>query len=253
MTTIAPQLTAAPTLDQAEGHVAAQGLFSRSAGADQFRGSVSGREWTLATVRSFGADLKLDRGDRGHKHVTQQEVARRLINARAKAGKQLPTAMLDYAKSDPQAMPFMRDVFVENMDWPGARQLAERLKRTIPPQVLGPDEQGQDDQMQQGMMAQQAQAQLQMQQQAAVAQISLQEAQAKLAKAQSDAQASQQKMQLDQRKTAQEMQLEAAKSRAQVEKTQAEIERIRVETAAKQAELQAKVMEMQNPVIPQGG
>ena len=148
------------------------------------------------------------------------------------------TAMLDYAKSDPAAMPFMRDVFVENMDWPGARQLAERLKRTIPPEVLGPDEQQQDDPaaMQQAMMDQQ---------QAAVAQISLQEAQAKLAKAQTDAQASQQKMQLDQRKTAQEMQLEAAKSRAQVEKTQAEIERIRAETAAKQAELQAKVMQMQ--------
>ena len=91
------------------------------------------------------------------------------------------TAMLDYAKSDPAAMPFMRDVFVENMDWPGARQLAERLKRTIPPQVLGPDEQGVQPPMQP-----QPDPQIVLQQQ----------------RMQLDAQASQQKLQLEQRKTA---------------------------------------------------
>ena len=39
--------------------------------------------------------------------------------------------MLDYAKSDPTAMPIMRDIFVKNVDWPGAQQLAERLKKSI--------------------------------------------------------------------------------------------------------------------------
>ena len=42
------------------------------------------------------------------------------------------TSMLDYAKSDPTAMPVMRDIFVRNMDWPGADQLADRLKKNNP-------------------------------------------------------------------------------------------------------------------------
>ena len=50
------------------------------------------------------------------------------------------TSMLDYAKSDPTAMPVMRDIFVRNMDWPGADQLADRLKKTIPPQYLSDKE-----------------------------------------------------------------------------------------------------------------
>jgi Phage P22-like portal protein len=49
-------------------------------------------------------------------------------------------SMLDYAKSDPQAMPFMRDIFVRNQDWPGADQLADRLSKTISQEVLSDKE-----------------------------------------------------------------------------------------------------------------
>lgn len=49
--------------------------------------------------------------------------------------------MLEYFKIDPQAITVSRDIFVKNMEWPGADELAERFKRTIPPQYLGPDEQ----------------------------------------------------------------------------------------------------------------
>jgi len=48
-------------------------------------------------------------------------------------------SMLEYIKADPQAVPFIRDKIVKNLDWPGADEIAERLKRTIPAEVLGED------------------------------------------------------------------------------------------------------------------
>ena len=84
------------------------------------------------------------------------------------------TSMLDYAKSDPTAMPVMRDIFVRNMDWPGADQLADRLKKTIPPQYLS-DKEGEQAEPQMPDPATQAAAQIQMQ-----------DAQLKLAKSQAE-------------------------------------------------------------------
>jgi hypothetical protein len=49
--------------------------------------------------------------------------------------------MLEYVKSDPEAMAMIRDLFIRNMDWPGAEEMADRLKRSIPPQLLSPEEQ----------------------------------------------------------------------------------------------------------------
>ena len=72
------------------------------------------------------------------------------------------TSMLDYAKSDPTAMPVMRDIFVRNMDWPGADQLADRLKKTIPPQYLS-DKEREQFEPQMADPAQQAANQLQLQ------------------------------------------------------------------------------------------
>ena len=59
------------------------------------------------------------------------------------------TSMMDYAKSDPTALPVFRDLLVANMDWPGAQQMAERLKKSIPPQYLDADEQQGQPQQQQ--------------------------------------------------------------------------------------------------------
>ena len=86
--------------------------------------------------------------------------------------------MLDYAKSDPTAMPVMRDIFVRNMDWPGADQLADRLKKTIPPQYLSDKEREAEPQQIDPA-------------QAAANQLQLAEAQAKVAKATADAQRAQ--------------------------------------------------------------
>lgn len=48
--------------------------------------------------------------------------------------------MLELAKVAPQVMQIGGDLIVGNMDFPGADQLAERLKATLPPQVLQGDD-----------------------------------------------------------------------------------------------------------------
>lgn len=49
-------------------------------------------------------------------------------------------SMIEYIKADPEALPLIRDKVVGNMDWPGAEEIAERLKKTIPVDVLPDDE-----------------------------------------------------------------------------------------------------------------
>jgi hypothetical protein len=43
--------------------------------------------------------------------------------------------MLDFGKTIPTAMPMIADLVARNMDWPGAQEIAERLKKTLPPQL----------------------------------------------------------------------------------------------------------------------
>lgn len=45
-------------------------------------------------------------------------------------------SMLDLLKAFPQAAPLISDLIVKNMDWPGADEIAKRLKNTVPPQIL---------------------------------------------------------------------------------------------------------------------
>lgn len=42
----------------------------------------------------------------------------------------------------PQVFPLIGDQIVRNMDWPGANEIADRLKRAVPPQVLVGEDQG---------------------------------------------------------------------------------------------------------------
>jgi hypothetical protein len=107
--------------------------------------------------------------------------------------------MLRYVQADPEALPAIRDIFVKNMDWPGATQIAERLKKTVRAEYLNPDEQQQ--------IAVDPAAQQQAQTQQLATQLELKGAQLKLAKAEAD-----------------------------VMKTQAEIEQTKVETQLKLAE-----------------
>lgn len=44
-------------------------------------------------------------------------------------------SMLDLTRALPQAMANALDLVVRNMDWPGAQEIAERIKKTLPPNI----------------------------------------------------------------------------------------------------------------------
>lgn len=69
-------------------------------------------------------------------------------------------AMMEAVQVWPQLLQVAGDLVAKAQDWPGADDLAERLKKTIPQQFLDPDEQTQPDpQIQQMQMEMQALAQ----------------------------------------------------------------------------------------------
>lgn len=49
------------------------------------------------------------------------------------------TGMVEFLKLNPEAFAAVADIVVEEMEWPGAPKIARRLKRTIPPDILGED------------------------------------------------------------------------------------------------------------------
>lgn len=78
--------------------------------------------------------------------------------------------MIELLRAFPQAAPFVGDLLAKNFDWPGAEEIAERLKKMLPPELqdreegeneLPPEHVAQmrqiEEQMQQGMMLIQAQ------------------------------------------------------------------------------------------------
>jgi hypothetical protein len=51
------------------------------------------------------------------------------------------SAMLDFLKAFPEAAPFVGDLVAKNLDFPGADQIAKRLRNMVPPQALAdPDD-----------------------------------------------------------------------------------------------------------------
>jgi hypothetical protein len=74
--------------------------------------------------------------------------------------------MMEFIKGAPQLAPNVMDLLVKNMDWPGASEISERLKKLLPPQLqdnkgqpeIPPQVQGQLQQ--QGQMIEQLTAQL---------------------------------------------------------------------------------------------
>jgi hypothetical protein len=44
-------------------------------------------------------------------------------------------SMIEFLKAYPQAAPLVGDLVAGNMDWPGASEFAQRLKKTLPPQL----------------------------------------------------------------------------------------------------------------------
>jgi hypothetical protein len=45
------------------------------------------------------------------------------------------SAMIEMTQANPQLMQIAGDLIVKNMDWPGAEELSERLKLTLPPEI----------------------------------------------------------------------------------------------------------------------
>lgn len=51
-------------------------------------------------------------------------------------------SMLDMTRAYPQIAQVAGDLLVKNMDWPGAKEVAERLKKTLPPGLADDDQSG---------------------------------------------------------------------------------------------------------------
>lgn len=74
------------------------------------------------------------------------------------------TQMIELIRSYPDAAPVIGDLLAKNLDWPGADEMAERLKKMLPPQLqdgaVNPETQAMQGQMQQmqAQMQQMAQA-----------------------------------------------------------------------------------------------
>lgn len=63
-------------------------------------------------------------------------------------------AMMEAVQAWPQLLEVAGDLVVKSQDWPGSQELSERLKKTIPPQLLGEDEQPEIPQEVQAQMQQ---------------------------------------------------------------------------------------------------
>jgi uncharacterized protein YuzE len=95
-------------------------------------------------------------------------------------------SMIDFVRAFPPAGQVAADLVAKNMDWPGAEDFAERLKKLIPPGIVEDDEPPTPEeqaQMQQQQQLQQAQMQMTMQ----GAQIELQQSAAEAKEAEADA------------------------------------------------------------------
>lgn len=68
-------------------------------------------------------------------------------------------AMIQLSQANPQLMQIAGDLMIRNMDWPGAEEIADRLKLMLPPQIAQAeqDEEGQSPEVQ-AIMAQAQQA-----------------------------------------------------------------------------------------------
>lgn len=66
-------------------------------------------------------------------------------------------SMLALTKAYPQVAQVAGDLMVKNMDWPGAKEIAQRLKKTLPPGVAEPDPEQKEQQVPPEAQAQMAQ------------------------------------------------------------------------------------------------
>lgn len=73
-------------------------------------------------------------------------------------------SMIEFVRAFPAAAPIVGDLVAKNMDWPGADDFAERLKKALPPQFRDPEDMTPEEQQQMQAAMQQQQRAEQMQQ-----------------------------------------------------------------------------------------
>lgn len=97
--------------------------------------------------------------------------------------------MLEFIRVVPGAAQMVGDLVAKAMDWPDADVIADRLKKTLPPQLQDQEDMDPQQQQQMAMAMQQQQVQAQMAQQAQMTE--MRKAQAEAVEAEADAQKSQ--------------------------------------------------------------
>lgn len=93
-----------------------------------------GQEEFVAINAVVGADAKLD--------ITSGKYTVTAVTGASYDTKlqESSESMLGLAQSMPEALQVGADIIVEAMDWPQADRLARRLRRSVPPQLLDPEE-----------------------------------------------------------------------------------------------------------------
>lgn len=134
-------------------------------------------------------------------------------------------SMIDFVKAFPAAAQVTADLVASNMDWPGADQFADRLKRMLPPGVRDPEDMTPEEQ--QAMMVSQQMQQMQMQ-------MEQQRAQAELAKLGAEAQ---------------ETAADAAHAQAETQKTQVEAAQAALELAMQNGQINAVINQAVNDAV----
>lgn len=132
--------------------------------------------------------------------------------------------MMAMVNSMPEQMAVAADKIIEAQDWPGADKIAARIRRTLPPGVIG-----EEDMKPEELQARQEQAEQKGQMQDAHMQLEMAEKQAQIAKTQAEAQLKVAQARLAEAK-AQEAETAAAKNLAEIETDAA---RVTIEAADK--------------------
>ncbi len=131
-------------------------------------------------IRLMGADdqeqfVPINKSVKGQfgEDVVINDLSAARFDVRVNIGKSFSTqrmeareSMLDFIKMLPDAAPFVIDLLAKNMDWPGADEIAKRLRMMVPPQALAdpnnpppPPNPMDDPQVASEVMLKQAQAQ----------------------------------------------------------------------------------------------
>lgn len=162
-------------------------------------------------------------------------------------------SMMQFVQAVPAAAQAAGDLIARNMDWPGADQIAERLKKALPPQLTEGEEELTPEQQQQRQQAMQAQQQQQAMQMQAV-QLEMAEKEAKVQMTQAQAMKAMREAEavgapqgeaphpLDD-----ELKLQQArKARADADKAEIEVERALLALESDKVKLASDVMDVEN-------